>query len=359
MASGAARRKRKRENEKRAAWDRVLDDDETAQKKRGIAAETAEAAAAAATARRKEHDLMALNASTSRKRDDERDDNDDDDDDGGMLSDAVRIPVRVRRDSPHVLHVMTSRTTFDSACVFFAGFPSRWGRREIEHVVNALGFGLESHEAISLSTVPALRACVVRLVDDGAASSGGAKGKKSAPSKSAIADVFLSRAAKLSDEEPVQGPMRTTAKSGETISVDDGSAASGLNDWVASHRRARPGIEAVKSRIDSWFERKEDEERAAEAEAANATAGDGWTVVQTKRGRKKTTDEATGTTVGGIRASTADGRRKAAKKIAGEEFYRHQSKEKKRTEIMELQAKFEQDKLRIARLKAARKFRPL
>lgn len=357
MASGAARRKRKRENEKRAAWDRVLDDDETAQKKRGIAAEEAEAAAAAAVARRKEHDLMALNASTSRKRDDRRDD---DDDDGGMLSDAVRIPVRVRRDSPHVLHVMTSRTTFDAACVFFAGFPARWGRREIEHVVNALGFGLESHEGISLSTVPALRACVVRLADDGAASGGGSKGKKSAPSKSAIADVFLSRAAKLTDEEPVQGPaMATTVALGETISVDDGSAASGLNDWVASHRRARPGIEAVKSRIDSWFERKEDEERAAEAEAANATAGDGWTVVQTKRGRKKTTDEATGTTVGGIRASTADDRRKAAKKIAGEEFYRHQSKEKKRTEIMELQAKFEQDKLRIARLKAARKFRPL
>jgi ribosomal RNA-processing protein 7 len=354
MASGAARRKRKRENEKRAAWDRVLDDDETAQKKRGIAAETAEAAAAAAMMRRKEHDLMALNASTSRKRDDERDD--DDDDDGGMLSDAVRIPVRARRDSPHVLHVMTSRTTFDAACVFFAGFPARWGRREIEHVVNALGFGLESHEKISLSTVPALSACVVRLADDGAASGG----KKSAPSKSAIADVFLSRAAKLTDEEPVQGPtMTTTAVLGETISLDDESAGSGLNDWVASHRRARPGIEAVKSRIDSWFERKEDEERAAEAEAANATAGDGWTVVQTKRGRKKTTDEATGTTVGGIRASTADGRRKTAKKIAGEEFYRHQSKEKKRTEIMELQAKFEQDKLRIARLKAARKFRPL
>lgn len=356
MASGAARRKRKRENEKRAAWERALDDDETAQKKRGFAAETAEAAAAAAVARRKEHDLMALNASTSRKSDDRRDD---DDDDGGMLSDAVRIPVRVRRDSPHVLHVMTSRTTFDAACVFFAGFPARWGRREIEHVVNALGFGLKSHEGISLSTVPALCACVVRLADDGAASGGGSKGKKSAPSKSAIADVFLSRAAKITDEEPVQGPATTTVALGETISVDDGSNASGLNDWVASHRRARPGIEAVKSRIDSWFERKEDEERAAEAEAANATASDGWTVVQTKRGRKKTTDEATGTTVGGIRASTADGRRKAAKKIAGEEFYRHQSKEKKRTEIMELQAKFEQDKLRIARLKAARKFRPL
>jgi ribosomal RNA-processing protein 7 len=341
MASGAARRKRKRENEKRAAWERALDDDETARKKRGIAADEEAAAAAAAAAARKERDLMALNASTSRERDDERDD-------GGMLSDAVRIPVRARRDSPHVLHVMTSRTTFDAACVFFAGFPARWERREIEHVVNALGFGLESHEKISLSTVPALSACVVRLADDGSKTR----------ASSSIADVFLSRAAKLTDEEPVQAPM-TTAISGDTISVDDEATASGLNDWVSSHRKARPGIEAVKSRIDSWFERKEDEERAAEAEAANTTVGDGWTVVQTKRGRKKTTDDATGTTVGGIRAATADGRRKAIKKIAGEEFYRHQSKEKKRTEIMELQAKFEQDKLRIARLKAARKFRPL
>ena len=62
---------------------------------------------------------------------------------------------------------------------------------------------------------------------------------------------------------------------------------------------------------------------------------------------------------GTTRAATADGRRREPKKIANEEFYRFQSKEKKRNEIMELQAKFEQDKLRIARLKAARKFRPL
>ena len=141
-----------------------------------------------------------------------------------------------------------------------------------------------------------------------------------------------------------------------SISVD----GEGLNSWVAAHRQKRPGTAAaVKAKIDEWFEKKqaEDDERAEE-EARAAKSEDGWTKVQAKRGRRKTTDESTGTTVGGIRAATADARRKGPKKIANEEFYRFQSKEKKRNEIIELQAKFELDKQRIARLKAARKFKP-
>jgi len=39
-------------------------------------------------------------------------------------------------------------------------------------------------------------------------------------------------------------------------------------------------------------------------------------------------------------------------------FYRHQEREAKRKQIEELQAKFQQDKERIAKLTATRKFRP-
>ena len=174
--------------------------------------------------------------------------------------------------------------------------------------------------------------------------------KKRAGGVGSAVETFLARAEKL--VEPIQAPD----VSGDEIDRDGG----GLNAWVAAHRRKRPGsAQAVTASIDAWFEKKEAEEAAAE-EAANAVkSDDGWTKVEAKRGRRKTTEESTGTTIGSIRAATADRRRKEPKKIAGEQFYRFQSKEKKRNEIIELQAKFEQDKQRIARLKAARKFRPM
>lgn len=40
------------------------------------------------------------------------------------------------------------------------------------------------------------------------------------------------------------------------------------------------------------------------------------------------------------------------------DFYRFQRREARRNEVLELQQKFEEDKKRIAKMKAARKFRP-
>ena len=89
---------------------------------------------------------------------------------------------------------------------------------------------------------------------------------------------------------------------------------------------------------------------------AAASADDGWTVVEAKRGRRKTTDDA-GTAVGGIRAATADRRRNDGPKLR-ENFYRFQQREKRRGELYELKMRFEADKDRVAKLKASRKFRP-
>lgn len=216
-------------------------------------------------------------------------------------------------------------------------------------MVNALGFGVLEYDEITLSKAPELAACVIRLDADDENVSVKRKKKRAGGVGSAV-ETFLARAEKL--VEPIQAPD----VSGDEIDRDGG----GLNAWVAAHRRKRPGsAQAVTASIDAWFEKKEAEEAAAE-EAANAVkSDDGWTKVEAKRGRRKTTEESTGTTIGSIRAATADRRRKEPKKIAGEQFYRFQSKEKKRNEIIELQAKFEQDKQRIARLKAARKFRPM
>ena len=108
------------------------------------------------------------------------------------------------------------------------------------------------------------------------------------------------------------------------------------------------------TQLDTKHEREE-ARKAREAREA-ASADDGWTVVEAKRGRRKTTDDA-GTAVGGIRAATADRRRNDGPKLR-ENFYRFQQREKRRGELYELKMRFEADKDRVAKLKASRKFRP-
>ncbi len=333
MASGCARRKRKRDAERRAAWEHGDDVDVN-----GGDDARAKAAAAAALKRR-EDAVRALDASTASKSGEEY----------STLANAGRILVRARRDSPHVVHVLATSTSYDDASVFLCAVPKTWGRQGVEYVTRALGFDVIDYDDITLSKAPEVAACVVRLEDDGDVGSSAKKRKKKAAAAT-LSERFLARVREM--DEPIQAPPSSSM----LVNVD----GEGLNAWVASHRQKRPGTAAaVKANIDAWFERKqaEDDERAEE-EARAAKTEDGWTKVQAKRGRRKTKDETTGTTVGGIRAATADARRKGPKKIANEEFYRFQSKEKKRNEIIELQAKFELDKQRIARLKAARKFKP-
>lgn len=362
MASGAARRKRKREHEKVNAWTRLAaHGGDAAALEREEALERGRAEREAAAARLRE-DVLALDRSAERGRGDrER---------GGStsgasasarrgavggLANAVGVPARVARDSPHATRVLCSATS-DGARVFACAHPRRWGRRGIEHIARALGFEVTEYEEVTLSKAPELAACVIRPRALANADDSSTKKKKKTSVgggvKASVAEAFLARAEAL--REPIQAP--------DVDDDDDGArGAGGLNAWVAAHRRRRAGgaKEATK-KIDAWFEKKEMEEQAVRDAEEAAKADDGWTVVQAKRGRRKTTaDDESGTTVGGIRAATANGRRKEIKKIANEEFYRFQSKEKKRSEIMELQAKFELDKQRIARLKAARKFRPL
>ena len=131
----------------------------------------------------------------------------------------------------------------------------------------------------------------------------------------------------------------------------------GLEAWVSDFRNERPGEKKTQERIDEWFAEFEAEEQRKAAEAAAlANQDDGWTVVEAKRGRRKTSD-GENITVGGIRAATADSRRKVGP-APQEDFYRFQAREKRRGELYELKAKFTVDKERVAKLKASRKFRP-
>lgn len=131
----------------------------------------------------------------------------------------------------------------------------------------------------------------------------------------------------------------------------------GLKSWVEAHKAQKPGNVELQRQLDEWMEDYEAEEQKKKEEAMQAMEGDGWTVVQRHKGRKKSST-ATGTAVGAVAAAAAATRVTGKRKLELTNFYRFQQRERRRSDLVELRQKFEEDKKRLAELKALRKFNP-
>lgn len=142
------------------------------------------------------------------------------------------------------------------------------------------------------------------------------------------------------------------------IQPNENGPLRGMRKWLADYHSKRPGFHVLQQRIDKFvadFEATEEKERK-EREAA--AAEEGWTVVEHHKGRKKTADLESGIKVGGVALAAAERNLKKGKKDIALNFYRFQRREARRNEVLELQQRFEEDKKKIAALRAARKFRP-
>lgn len=138
------------------------------------------------------------------------------------------------------------------------------------------------------------------------------------------------------------------------------STLRGMQKWIANYKAKRPGVEVLQGQIDQWMADYDARELQAKKDREAADAEDGWTVVVGKTGRKKTSDD-TGISVGAVAAEAVEDRanKKRKKKAdAALDFYRFQRHEARRNEVLELQERFEEDKKRIAQMRASRKFRP-
>ncbi|GMY33387.1 stress response protein NST1 isoform X2 [Fagus crenata] len=144
------------------------------------------------------------------------------------------------------------------------------------------------------------------------------------------------------------------------ISSGDEDCSKGMKKWIMEYHQSRPGLKVLAQNIDDFIvaheaqlelERKEREAQAAEG---------GFTVVVHHKGRKKTTEVGSGTTVGSVAKAVVEDKmaKKKGKEVVKTDFYRFQRREAQRNEVMMLQSKFEEDKKRIQQLRAARKFRP-
>lgn len=139
--------------------------------------------------------------------------------------------------------------------------------------------------------------------------------------------------------------------------------STGVRKWLTKHKSIRPDSQQLRQQLDDYVTQYEEEEKRkkeAEEAAAAAEANDGWTVVVSKKGRQKTTGG--GIAVGAIAQAKAGsiGAKAEEKKSSrvSDDFYRFQRREANRNELLALREKFEEDKAKVAKLKASRKFRP-
>lgn len=143
------------------------------------------------------------------------------------------------------------------------------------------------------------------------------------------------------------------------ISSGEGDCSQGMKKWIKEYHERRPGLKVLQQKIDDFITAHEEQEEQASKEREAKMAEEGWTVVVHHKGGKKTTDPESGVAVGSVaEAAVRDKLTTKKSKDVGLDFYRFQKKEAQRSEIMKLQSKFAEDKNRIQRLRAARKFRP-
>ncbi|KAJ8472271.1 hypothetical protein OPV22_026614 [Ensete ventricosum] len=145
----------------------------------------------------------------------------------------------------------------------------------------------------------------------------------------------------------------------DEISSVDEDCSRGMKKWLINYKESRQGLKILKQRIDEFITAYEAQQEQERREREALAAEGGWTVVVHHKGRKKTTDSESGTTVGSVaQAAVLDNMGRKKNKEVALDFYRFKKQEAQRSEVMMLRSKFEQDKKHIQQLRAARKFRP-
>jgi len=136
----------------------------------------------------------------------------------------------------------------------------------------------------------------------------------------------------------------------------------GIKHWLSLYHQRHPDVSQLQLQVDRFMEgfdaRVSSERAAARAggRKGEVTDADGWTLVRssksasTKRAALEREEE------------TMRAQERAAKKQKKNQiihFYRHAEREAKKERLQQLREKFEQDKMKIARMKQERKFRPM
>lgn len=133
----------------------------------------------------------------------------------------------------------------------------------------------------------------------------------------------------------------------------------GMQRLLRRFRAKLPQVKALQEEVDSFmasFEAAEAEEERKRKEAASQPDAEGFVTVTYGKKRRRGSG---GAVEGGGKKRTRSGSHKKKKKEHElQNFYAHQIREAKREKLARLRERFEEDKARIERMKAARKFKP-
>lgn len=154
-----------------------------------------------------------------------------------------------------------------------------------------------------------------------------------------------------------QPPAQAQGKKGGGGEDGDGAAAQRL---LRRFRARQPQVKALQAEVDAAmaaFEAAEAEEERQRRAAAEQPDADGFVTVTYGR-KKRRRGEGPGAGEGSKRQGARVKRKKRKGQQELQNFYAHQIREAKREQLARLRAKFEEDKARIERMKAARKFKP-
>ncbi|NXT20304.1 RRP7A protein, partial [Syrrhaptes paradoxus] len=139
------------------------------------------------------------------------------------------------------------------------------------------------------------------------------------------------------------------------ISTASNPVKTGVSKWIASYAASVVDPEELKAEVDAYmqdYDKRIAEEEAKAAKEEGVPDEEGWVKV-TRKGRKPGLPR---TEAANLRVLEREKRKRARKELLN--FYAWQHRETKREHIAQLRKKFEEDKQRIALMRAQRKFRP-
>ncbi|NWS71799.1 RRP7A protein, partial [Crotophaga sulcirostris] len=139
------------------------------------------------------------------------------------------------------------------------------------------------------------------------------------------------------------------------ISTESHPVKTGISKWIDSYAASVVDPEELRTEVDTYmqdYDKKIEEEEAKAAKEEGVPDEEGWVKV-TRRGRKPGLPR---TEAANLRVLEKEKQKRARKELLN--FYAWQHRETKREHIAQLRKKFEEDKQRIALMRAQRKFRP-
>ncbi|KAL9853428.1 ribosomal RNA-processing protein 7 homolog A isoform 2-T2 [Geothlypis trichas] len=139
------------------------------------------------------------------------------------------------------------------------------------------------------------------------------------------------------------------------ISTESHPVKTGISKWIANYEASIMDPKELKAEVDAYmqdYDKKVAEEEAKAAMEEGVPDEEGWVKV-TRKGRKPGLPR---TEAANLRVLEKEKQKRARKELLN--FYAWQHRETKREHIAQLRKKFEEDKQRIALMRAQRKFRP-